>query len=340
MNYYKRHLGDYAKDTRHLSLLEHGAYCLLLDYYYSTEKPIPDDRCERIAGARTEAEIAAVRSVLEEFFIKDGDVWRSKKADEVIAESTSKSAKARASASAKWGEGGTAATRSQRLAAARAIATHTKSEWLALVDACGNACVRCGGAGVVKDHITPIYQGGSDGIDNLQPLCKSCNSRKGPENKDFRPEDWRERLLERLRNASETPASHKPLAIREKKEQDAPGGASPPPPKKSKGGITLATYLAECEAAGVKAIPEDDAVFAYAERVGLPVEFLALAWQWFRAKYGPDGPGRAKRYSDWRATFRNSVKDCWPKFWAIDQSGAYYLTTAGKQAQREYGNAG
>lgn len=221
MNYYKRHLGDYAKDTRHLSLLEHGAYCLLLDYYYSTEKPIPDDRCERIAGARTEAEIAAVRSVLKEFFtLDDGGLWRSKKADEVIAESTGKSAKARASASAKWGESGAAATRSQRLAAARAIATHTKAEWLALVDACGNACVRCGGAGVVKDHITPIYQGGSDGIDNLQPLCQSCNSSKGPENKDFRPEDWRERLRERLRNAYETSANHKPVTNSHKKAKD------------------------------------------------------------------------------------------------------------------------
>ena len=126
----------------------------------------------------------------------------------------------------------------------------------------------------------------------------------------------------------------------EGEREDAPVGAPPAPPKKPKGGITLATYLAECEAAGVKPIPGDDAVFAYAERVGLPVEFLALAWQWFRAKYGPDGPGRAKRYSDWRATFRNAVKDGWPKFWAIDQSGEYYLTTAGKQAQREYGNAG
>lgn len=227
MNYYKRHLGDYAKDTRHLSLLEHGAYCLLLDYYYSTEKPIPDDRCERIAGARTEEEIAAVRSVLKEFFIKDGDVWRNKKADEVIAEAASKSAKARASAAAKWGESGAAATRSQRLAAARAIATHTKAEWLALVDACGNACVRCGAAGVVKDHIIPIYQGGSDGIDNLQPLCKSCNSSKGPENKDFRPPDWRERLLERLRNACETPASHKPLANSHKEDKEAKASLSP-----------------------------------------------------------------------------------------------------------------
>ncbi len=25
MNYYERHLGDYAKDTAHLSMLEHGA---------------------------------------------------------------------------------------------------------------------------------------------------------------------------------------------------------------------------------------------------------------------------------------------------------------------------
>lgn len=126
----------------------------------------------------------------------------------------------------------------------------------------------------------------------------------------------------------------------EGEREDAPVGAPPAPQRKPKGGITLTTYLAECEAKGVKAIPEDDAVFAYAERVGLPVEFLALAWQWFRAKYGPDGTGRAKRYTDWRATFRNAVKDGWPKFWAIDQSGEYYLTTAGKQAQREYGDAG
>lgn len=124
-------------------------------------------------------------------------------------------------------------------------------------------------------------------------------------------------------------------------DKPAPSGATPSAPKKkAKGTTTLTTYLADCEAEGVKPIPGDDAVFAYAERVGLPVEFLALAWQWFRAKYGPDGTGRAKRYADWRATFRNAVKDGWPKFWAIDQSGAYYLTTAGKQAQREYGDAG
>jgi uncharacterized protein YdaU (DUF1376 family) len=33
VNYYERHLGDYAKDAGHLSMLEHGAYSLLLDRY-------------------------------------------------------------------------------------------------------------------------------------------------------------------------------------------------------------------------------------------------------------------------------------------------------------------
>lgn len=104
MNYYKRHLGDYAKDTRHLSLAEHGAFCLLLDYYYATEKAIPDDRCERIANAYADAERAAVRSVLREFFVETPEGWRNEKAEAVIAESRGKSLKAKESAKARWGE--------------------------------------------------------------------------------------------------------------------------------------------------------------------------------------------------------------------------------------------
>ena len=104
MNYYKRHLGDYAKDTRHLSLAEHGAFCLLLDYYYSTEKPIPDDRCERIANAYADHEREAVRNVLSAFFTRTDDGWRNSRADEEISEFRAKSLKAKESAEARWSE--------------------------------------------------------------------------------------------------------------------------------------------------------------------------------------------------------------------------------------------
>ena len=143
-------------------------------------------------------------------------------------------------------------------------------------------------------------------------------------------------------NAESNDNNVTPALAREEKrrEEEKHGSAKPDPPHQFAGKkVLLKTYLADCDAQGVQAIPGDDAVFAYAEQVGLPTEFLAMAWQWFKAKYTA-GSGKAKRYTDWRATFRNAVKDCWPKYWAIDQSGAYYLTTQGKQAQREFSDAG
>lgn len=84
MNYYERHLGDYARDTAHLSILEHGVYTLLLDRYYATEAPIPADQAHRVARARSRDERAAVDAVLAEFFTLDGDMYRNKRADEMI----------------------------------------------------------------------------------------------------------------------------------------------------------------------------------------------------------------------------------------------------------------
>jgi hypothetical protein len=84
--------------------------------------------------------------------------------------------------------------------------------------------------------------------------------------------------------------------------------------------------------AGADAIPADDPVFAYADRVGLPRDFVALEWAWFETKYsGPDGK---KRYADWRQTFRNAVEGGWGNLWRVNQAGEYYLTTQGVQAQR------
>jgi uncharacterized protein YdaU (DUF1376 family) len=71
VNYYERHIGDYLKDTAHLSLLEHGVYSRLLDVYYTRENAIPSDQAARLIGARSKDEREAMQAVLAEFFALD-----------------------------------------------------------------------------------------------------------------------------------------------------------------------------------------------------------------------------------------------------------------------------
>lgn len=83
MNYWKRHIGDYARDTAHLSQGQVGAYDLLLDWYYANERPLPSDPEDvyRITRAFTKDErknAAKARA----FFDADG---RHKRCDEEIA---------------------------------------------------------------------------------------------------------------------------------------------------------------------------------------------------------------------------------------------------------------
>jgi len=68
MKWYKRHLGDYARDTRTLSTYQHGVYNLLLDWYYSHETPIPVDLIHRIVQARSGPEKRATDEVVAAYF--------------------------------------------------------------------------------------------------------------------------------------------------------------------------------------------------------------------------------------------------------------------------------
>ncbi|WP_186134952.1 YdaU family protein [Burkholderia gladioli] len=93
MNYYERYCGDYQRDTAHLSLTEHGAFTMLLDTYYSTEKPLGFDWVSlyRICRAMDEQEQAAVRRVADEFFPIAADGLRhNKRADELIESTRAK----------------------------------------------------------------------------------------------------------------------------------------------------------------------------------------------------------------------------------------------------------
>jgi uncharacterized protein YdaU (DUF1376 family) len=86
VNYYKRHLGDYAKKCGHLTPLEHGVYGLVMDGYYDRERAPTRDEAIRWARARSDQEIAAVDSVLGEFFtLQDGRYMQKRIEEELEA---------------------------------------------------------------------------------------------------------------------------------------------------------------------------------------------------------------------------------------------------------------
>ena len=65
--------------------------------------------------------------------------------------------------------------------------TYTPEAWLAACDRADNRCLRCGSdEPLTVDHVIPINYGGPNTIENLQPLCRRCNSIKGTNSTDYR----------------------------------------------------------------------------------------------------------------------------------------------------------
>lgn len=71
------------------------------------------------------------------------------------------------------------------------LSTLTKQEWEWLLLQCDYKCVCCHRSDVklTQDHIIPIVSLGNHSIDNIQPLCRSCNSKKSSMAIDYRPRD-------------------------------------------------------------------------------------------------------------------------------------------------------
>ena len=87
MHYARFHFGDYSRDTSHLDPLEHGIYFLLMRVYYTTERPLTNDRPRlyRAVGARNAEQHRAVDAVLGDFFTASDEGWRHKRIDAEIA---------------------------------------------------------------------------------------------------------------------------------------------------------------------------------------------------------------------------------------------------------------
>jgi hypothetical protein len=71
-----------------------------------------------------------------------------------------------------------------------AIGKYTQKEWKDLCDKYGNICLCCKkNLPLCADHIIPVAKGGANYISNIQPLCRSCNSKKRVTIIDYRPMD-------------------------------------------------------------------------------------------------------------------------------------------------------
>ena len=83
MQYYQFHLGDYISHTAHLEPLEDLAYRRLLDLYYSTEQPIPNDIQSVSRRLRLGSDVVEI--VLNEFFDLSDGVWHNHRCDVEIS---------------------------------------------------------------------------------------------------------------------------------------------------------------------------------------------------------------------------------------------------------------
>jgi uncharacterized protein YdaU (DUF1376 family) len=104
MHYYPHNIGDHKKLTAHFSVLELGAYSLMLDRYFDTETPLLADesRLFRLLRLSSAEEQQAGRRVLQDIFTLTEAGWQHNGCEKAIAHFRSKSAQSARAANLRW----------------------------------------------------------------------------------------------------------------------------------------------------------------------------------------------------------------------------------------------
>jgi len=96
MHYYSFNIPDWTLHTAHLTLEEEGVYFRLINYYYDTENPIPEETQSVIRRLRLGSHANLLGPILKEFFELIDGFWHHKRCNEEIEVYHSKAATARA----------------------------------------------------------------------------------------------------------------------------------------------------------------------------------------------------------------------------------------------------
>ena len=166
----------------------------------------------------------------------------------------------------------------------------------------GMACLKCGATESLSlDHVIPLASGGDNGIDNLQTLCKSCNSAKGNTTKDYRKGNVKPTLRQQRGNDSAHCPTDSliPDSLNLIPDSLREHGTHEDKPEKKKQDATASRLPADW-------FPSDDDIsFCETERPDLKPTDVACRFR----DYWIAQPGAKGRKLDWPATWRNWVRN-------------------------------
>ncbi len=129
MHKYWWHVGDYRKDTGHLSYEEHGMYRWLIDQCFEQETPLTTDIRTLMRKMRlTSDQKDTLETLLEEFFVLTPDGWVHDRVSRELSKAYDKSDKARASAEARWAKKGKNANAMRTHSDGKGSASNSQSE--------------------------------------------------------------------------------------------------------------------------------------------------------------------------------------------------------------------
>lgn len=143
--------------------------------------------------------------------------------------------------------------------------------------------------------------------------------------------------------ASDVLADREQLAPQRREETETEGEvpqdkpAPTPRAKREKSPeLILADWLEQERQAGRKAISDYTAVWDFADKVGIPREWVEMGWVEFKRQFIDNPKYSTQKQKDWRAHFANFVRKGWLHLWELERAtGQYRLTLAGTQLQRE-----
>lgn len=98
--------------------------------------------------------------------------------------------------------------------------------------------------------------------------------------------------------------------------------------------ITLAEYIANCQANDKEVVPENHYVWDKAAAIGLSIPMVNLEWAVFKEKYTTVSKDKSKKYADWMQVFCNAIQGGWHRLYFVQPDGLVVTTSTGRAAAK------